>query len=82
MHAIDRALSLIRLALRAVLCGNYCFHRTFCCSRDSGESVFDVATPKVKKALAGMQAVGDDHVDDTGDDDVQDDSFLDPAHKK
>ncbi len=41
-----------------------------------------MATPKVKKALAGMQPVGDDHVDDTGDVDVQDDSFLDPAHKK
>jgi hypothetical protein len=50
-------------------CTNYNSHKT-------GESVFDVATPKVKKALASMQAAGD------GDDDADDDSFLDPAHKK
>ncbi len=46
--------------------------------RHAGESVFDVATPKVKKALGSMQAAGDDEgvVDD------DEDSFLDPAHKK
>ena len=44
----------------------------------AGESVFDVATPKVKKALHSMHAVGDGDGEEDGDDD----SFLDPAHKK
>ena len=41
-----------------------------------------MATSKVKKALASMQAAGDgDAGGDDGDDD-DGDSFLDPAHKK
>jgi hypothetical protein len=44
----------------------------------AGESVFDVATPKVKKALHSMHA----SVDQDGEEDGDDDSFLDPAHKK
>jgi hypothetical protein len=66
------AVSVLLLLLHYVCfihCTNYNSYKT-------GESVFDVATPKVKKALASMQAAGD------GDDDADDDSFLDPAHKK
>lgn len=53
-------------------------HQAALSLRHAGESVFDVATPKVKKALGSMQASGDDEgvVDD------DEDSFLDPAHKK
>ena len=49
---------------------------TITLSRQAGESVFDVATKAVKKALDGMQVAGD------GDDDDDDGGFLDAAHKK
>ena len=49
---------------------------TITLSRHAGESVFDVATKAVKKALEGMQVAGD------GDDDDDDGGFLDAAHKK
>ena len=41
-----------------------------------------MATPKVKKALQTMHAADEGDDDDKGDLHGDDDSFLDPAHKK
>ena len=74
----QRASSLALVALSLCMClhAGAAITPTITLSRHAGESVFDVATKAVKKALEGMQVAGD------GDDDDDDGGFLDAAHKK